>query len=111
MVRTLTYLCFRRWCGFMFSYLYYVCCLPAFWLNKKYLCLLLLPLVSYVFTPRTNSWQVDILDVGQGVAVLISKNNRVIIYDVGASYPSGFNMADSVLLPILQARGLSIRSI
>lgn len=83
-------------------------CLPSFWLNRKYLCLLLLPLGSYLFTQRTNVWQVDILDVGQGVAVLISKNNRVIIYDVGASYPSGFNMAGSVLLPILQARGLSI---
>jgi len=83
------------------------CCLPSFWLNKKYLWLLLLPLASHVLTPQTNTWQIDILDVGQGVAVLISKNNRVIIYDVGASYPSGFNMADSVLLPILQARGFS----
>jgi competence protein ComEC len=82
-------------------------CLPSFWLNRKYLYLLLLPLGSYLFTQRLNVWQVDILDVGQGVAVLISKNNRVIIYDVGASYPSGFNMAGSVLLPILQARGLS----
>jgi len=83
------------------------CCLPSFWLNKKYLCLLLLPLVSYLLPQRTNDWQIDILDVGQGVAVLISKNNRVIVYDVGASYPSGFNMADSVLLPLLQARGFS----
>lgn len=82
-------------------------CLPSFWLNKKFLWLLLLPLISHVFTPQSNTWQIDILDVGQGVAVLISKNNHVIIYDVGAKYPSGFNMADSVLLPILQARGLS----
>jgi competence protein ComEC len=82
-------------------------CLPCFWFNKKFLCILLLPLASYLLTQRTNTWQIDILDVGQGVAVLISKNNRVIIYDVGASYPSGFNMADSVLLPILHARGLS----
>jgi competence protein ComEC len=74
---------------------------------KKYLCLLLLPLVSYLLTQRTNTWQIDILDVGQGVAAFISKNNSVIIYDVGASYPSGFNMANSVLLPILQARGFS----
>jgi competence protein ComEC len=86
----------------------FCCCLPCFWLNKKYLCLLLLPVASFLLTQRTNTWQIDILDVGQGVAVLISKNNRVIIYDVGASYPSGFNMADSVLLPILQARGLPV---
>ena len=93
------------WCSvFLFVF---CCCLPSFWLNKKYLCLLLLPFVSYLFTQQTHSWRIDILDVGQGVSVLISKNNRVIIYDVGASYPSGFNMADSVLLPILQARGFS----
>jgi competence protein ComEC len=84
----------------------FCCCLPACWFNKKFLCLLLLPLISYSFTQKNNTWQISILDVGQGLAVLISKNNRVIIYDVGASYPSGFNMADSVLLPILQARGV-----
>ncbi|MBU3001767.1 DNA internalization-related competence protein ComEC/Rec2 [Paraglaciecola arctica] len=89
-------------------FVFVVClCLPSFWLNKKYLWLLLLPLTSYVFTPQLKTWQIDILDVGQGVAVLITKNNRAIIYDVGASYPSGFNMADSVLLPLLQARGLT----
>jgi competence protein ComEC len=91
-----------------FVLLFVFCCfLPSFWLNKKYLCLFLLPLTSYFLTQRTNTWQIDILDVGQGVSVLISKNNRVIIYDVGARYPSGFNMADSVLLPILKARGIS----
>jgi competence protein ComEC len=92
----------------LFVFLFVFCfCLPSFWLNKKYLYLLLLPLASHILTPRTNSWQVDVLDVGQGLAVIISKNKHAIIYDVGASYPSGFNMADSVLLPILQARGLS----
>ncbi|MFQ3192830.1 MAG: competence protein ComEC [Paraglaciecola sp.] len=82
-------------------------CLPSFWLNKKYLYLLLLPLASHLLMQRTNTWQIDVLDVGQGLAVMISRNKHAIIYDVGASYPSGFNMADSVLLPILQARGLS----
>jgi competence protein ComEC len=83
------------------------CCLPSFWLNKKYLLLFLLPLASHLLTPNINTWQLDVLDVGHGLAVLISKNKHAIIYDVGASYPSGFNMADSVLLPILQARGFS----
>ena len=71
------------------------------------MCLLLLPLASHLLTPKITTWQLDVLDVGQGLAVIISKNRHAIIYDVGASYPSGFNMADSVLLPILQARGLS----
>ena len=83
------------------------CCLPSFGINKKYLCVLLLPLISHLLPQTTHTWQVDVLDVGQGLAVMISKNQHAIVYDVGASYPSGFNMADSVLLPILQARGLS----
>jgi competence protein ComEC len=93
------------WC-FVFLFVF-CCCLPSFGLNKKYLYLLLLPLASHSLPQRSNTWQIDVLDVGQGVAVIISKNKHAIIYDVGASYPSGFNMADSVLLPILQARGLS----
>lgn len=86
-----------------------ICCslLPQFWLSKKYLVLLIFPLVSYIPTNKDNLWQLDILDVGQGVAVLITRNQRALIYDVGASYPSGFNMADSVLLPILKAKGIA----
>jgi competence protein ComEC len=92
----------------LFVFLFVFCfCLPSFWLNKKYLYLLLLPLATHLLTQRTSTWQIDVLDVGQGLAVMISKHQHAIIYDVGASYPSGFNMADSVLLPILQARGLS----
>lgn len=90
-----------------YVFIFVLCtCLPTFWINKKMLGLLLLPMFSYVLTPQSNFWQVNILDVGQGVAVLIVKDKRAIIYDVGASYPSGFNMADGVLLPLLQARGL-----
>jgi competence protein ComEC len=81
--------------------------LPQFWLSKKYLFLLVLPILSFIPQSRDNIWQVDILDVGQGVAVLITRGKRALIYDVGAKYPSGFNMADTVLLPILQAKGIA----
>ena len=79
---------------------------PHFLLAKKQLLLLLLPLLSHVFKPDNHYWRIDVLDVGQGVAVLVSRNNHAIIYDVGAAYPSGFNMADAVILPLLQARGI-----
>lgn len=79
---------------------------PRFLLVKKQLLVLLLPLSSYAFTTDTHRWRVDILDVGQGVSVLITSNKHAILYDVGAAYPSGFNMADAVILPLLQARGI-----
>ena len=51
-------------------------------------------------------WQVNVFDVGHGLAVVIEKNHHVIIYDVGAQYSSGFNISDAVLLPYLQQRGI-----
>jgi competence protein ComEC len=80
---------------------------PTFVVPKKLICILLFPLATYFLPSINKHWKVDVLDVGQGLAVLISKNGHAILYDTGATYPSGFNMADAVILPILQARGLS----
>ena len=80
--------------------------LPTIGRYKALALLLFLPLLSYGFMPQRNTWTVDVLDVGQGTAVLITKDHRAILYDVGPAYPSGFNMADSVILPLLKARGI-----
>lgn len=55
------------------------------------------------FAPE--QWQVRVMDVGQGLAVFIEVNGEIVLYDTGASYPSGFNMAESVLLPYLRYKG------
>ena len=65
--------------------------------------------LSYFFNSnqkKNNDWQVNVLDVGQGLAVVIERNGRAILYDTGASYPSGFNLADSVIFPYFQYRGI-----
>ena len=49
----------------------------------------------------------DLLDVGQGQALVIRKFNEVVVYDVGPAYPSGFNLADGALNPYFQAQGIS----
>lgn len=51
-----------------------------------------------------GSWQLDVLDVGHGLAVLIEKNNHAILYDTGAAWQSG-TIAQSVLAPVLSRRG------
>lgn len=51
--------------------------------------------------------KVDILDVGQGLAVVIEKNHQVMVYDLGPRYRSGFNTAESVVLPFLAYHGHS----
>lgn len=80
---------------------------PKLPFHKSLLIVLLLPLVSYSLPKQQALWRVDVLDVGQGLSVVISQSRKVIIYDVGASYPSGFNMADAVILPLLKSRGVT----
>ncbi len=52
-----------------------------------------------------SEWQLSVLDVGHGLAVVIEKHGDVFLYDTGASYPSGFNMAEAAILPYLKHQG------
>jgi competence protein ComEC len=80
--------------------------LPHIGKAKPYIFLLFIPVLSFALTSNNTDWQIDVLDVGQGTAVIVSKQGRALLYDVGPAYPSGFNMADSVILPLLKARGI-----
>ncbi|WP_421020974.1 hypothetical protein, partial [Klebsiella pneumoniae] len=53
---------------------------------------LLLVLVTTGFVwraPPLPDWQVDVLDVGHGLAVLITKNGRAVLYDTGNRWQVG----------------------
>jgi len=52
-------------------------------------------------TPEHGEFTVQVLDVGQGLSVLVGTTEAVILYDTGASFPSGFNYVDSVIAPAL----------
>jgi len=54
-----------------------------------------------------TTWQLIVFDVGQGLSILIKEGNKSILYDTGAAYPSGFTMADAVILPYLQHAGVT----
>lgn len=58
-------------------------------------------------TPEGH-FRVRFFDVGQGLAVHIETSNHHLIYDVGAAYESGFNMADSILLPYLKRKNIDL---
>lgn len=47
------------------------------------------------------AWEVRVLDVGQGLSVLVTQGREALLYDTGNRFPSGFNMADGVILPLL----------
>jgi len=54
--------------------------------------------------PEQGEFNLQILDVGQGLAVIVGTAEAVVLYDTGASFPSGFNYADSVIIPALRRR-------
>ena len=51
-------------------------------------------------------WQVRVLDVGQGLSVLVTQGKQALLYDTGNRFNSGFNMADGVILPLLRHLGI-----
>ncbi|MGB6187519.1 MAG: DNA internalization-related competence protein ComEC/Rec2 [Aeromonas molluscorum] len=73
------------------------CTLPG----GRWLGLPLLAAALLACWPAPPSWQVRVLDVGQGLAVLLSSRGHHILFDTGDRYPGGYNMADAAILPLL----------
>ena len=56
------------------------------------------------------TWQVDTLDVGQGLATLIVKNSKGILYDTGPAWQGG-DMAELEILPYLHREGITLEKL
>lgn len=69
--------------------------------------LLLLGLVAVrVFsTPDVKPTTLTVLDVGQGLSVVLDNNQSLLIYDIGAKFSDSFSVANRVLLPFVQQGG------
>lgn len=50
---------------------------------------------------------ITLLDVGQGLSMVVQAKNYVLVYDTGPAYGSGFNTASAVLIPYLRDQGIS----
>lgn len=71
-------------------------------LKLKKIAILLIAIPILIKNPiPTNTAIVDVLDVGQGLAVVVRTQNHTLIYDTGSSSASGFNMGDAVINPFL----------
>ncbi|MBN6068657.1 DNA internalization-related competence protein ComEC/Rec2 [Aggregatibacter actinomycetemcomitans] len=53
------------------------------------------------------NWQLETLDVGQGLATLIVKDGKGVLYDTGPSWKGG-SMAQLEILPYLQRQGIDL---
>ncbi|RNC76527.1 DNA internalization-related competence protein ComEC/Rec2, partial [Piscirickettsiaceae bacterium NZ-RLO2] len=66
-------------------------------------------LVPWVYALRPvmmNHAFVRVLDVGQGLAVIIKTHHHSLVYDVGNKTKSGFDLGQMVVVPNLYAMGI-----
>ncbi|MDO4429900.1 MAG: DNA internalization-related competence protein ComEC/Rec2 [Lonepinella koalarum] len=54
---------------------------------------------------KNDEWRIETLDIGQGLATLIVKNGRGVLYDTGAAWQNG-SMAELEILPYLRREGI-----
>ena len=51
--------------------------------------------------------QLTVLDVGQGLSMLLRTRHHTLLYDTGDKYNDQFNMADKVIIPYMQLQGIN----
>ncbi|MFC3909345.1 DNA internalization-related competence protein ComEC/Rec2 [Legionella dresdenensis] len=56
---------------------------------------------------RPGEARVDVLDVGQGLAIAVSTAHHTLIYDTGVKFYQGSDMAQLVILPYLENIGIN----
>ncbi len=78
----------------------------ALWLNRLALLLVVALAAIVLFDWRSKPlWELIVLDVGHGLAVVAIQDNRALVYDTGASW-QGSGFAQQVIIPYLKLRGV-----
>jgi competence protein ComEC len=86
----------------------------AFWLllprgvpGKPLAALLWLPLLlPPLHAPATGDAELTVVDVGQGLSVLLRTHDHALLYDMGPAVPDGFDAGERVVVPTLHALGV-----
>lgn len=70
--------------------------------------LLLLPLCwPFARPPASGAFRATVVDVGQGLSVLVRTRGHALLVDAGARYPSGFDLGAAAVVPTLHALGVT----
>ena len=88
--------------------------LGAFWLllprgvpGKPLALLLWLPLLwPDRLLPRQGEAEIVVIDVGQGLAILVRTANHALLYDMGPAVHDGFDAGERAVVPALRALGV-----
>jgi len=76
---------------------------PQRWLG---LILLLPMLIAHPQKPAQGEMKVDVLDVGQGLAVVVQTATHVFLYDAGPSYSAQNDAGSKIIVPFLRGEGI-----
>ncbi|HEX5960809.1 MAG TPA: DNA internalization-related competence protein ComEC/Rec2 [Rhodanobacteraceae bacterium] len=69
--------------------------------------LLLLPLCwPRASLPAGGAFRATVIDVGQGLSILVRTRSHALLFDTGARYPSGFDLGAAAVVPTLHALGV-----
>lgn len=81
--------------------------MPKGWPGRWLGIFLLIP-VFFIEAEKVPQGQIQltVLDVGQGLAMLLRTRNHVLLYDTGDKYSAQFNMADIVIIPYMKLKGI-----
>lgn len=88
--------------------------LGAFWLllpravpGKALALLLFAPLLwPRTSVPAPGALELSLLDVGQGLAVLLRSSRHAVLVDAGPAFPTGLDMGEAAVVPALHALGV-----
>ncbi len=69
---------------------------------------LMLPLlVPGVDPAASGAFRATVLDVGQGLSIVVRTRRHALLFDAGAHYPSGFDLGEAAVVPALHALGVT----
>ena len=81
--------------------------LPGGFPGRRMAGLLALPLLfAPPRLPRDDLLRLHVLDVGQGLAVVVETRRHVLLYDTGASFSPDASIGDRIVLPVLESLGI-----
>ena len=82
--------------------------LPPGWPGRRLALIAVIALVLHrPAPPDYGCVAVDVLDIGQGLAVVLQTHAHTVVFDTGPAFKGGSNAAESVILPYLASRGIS----
>ncbi len=79
----------------------------SLWRQIPALCLVGVAMLLFPLwrTERAGEWSVHMLDVGQGLAMVIERNGKAILYDTGVAWPGG-DSGEQLIIPWLRWHAL-----